>query len=200
VIYSDKWAFIHIPRNAGTNFKSNLSQKSGVYYPTGISDWNTSQHYPIQTWIDLGYATKDSQFIAIVRNPFSRAVSIFEHLNLKRNTRRWLSNFPTDFSSFVKSDRIEWQTKRKQEIRNRIARPTSTDPQHLYIEGDFNVRVFRLEDELDEMEFFVKHRFAHTNYNVGNNPPWETYYTEELKNIIYNKYKKDFDLFGYTND
>lgn len=197
MIYSDKWVFIHIPKNSGSNFKNNLSQKSNVCSPTKTPDWKTFQHSPIQTWIDLGYATNDTQFIGIVRNPFSRAVSIFEHLNLARNTIKWLSNFPTDFSSFVKSMHVEWQSKYKQEIRNRIGRPTAADPQHLYIEGNFNVKVFRLEDELDKLEFFVEHRFAHTNFNSGNNRPWETYYTEELKNIIYDKYKKDFDLFGY---
>ena len=70
-----------------------------------------------------------------------------------------------------------------------------TQTQHI---GNNNCTTFRLEDQLPEMEDFVGFKFADTRYNSTEHNPWESYYTDDLKRIVYERYSEDFARLGYT--
>ena len=68
--------------------------------------------------------------------------------------------------------------------------------QSRFIEGDHNVKIFHIED-LSELEDFAGFKFKHTRHNTSFSGPWEDHYTQELRNMVYERYEEDFKKFGY---
>ena len=48
------------------------------------------------------------------------------------------------------------------------------------------------------MEDFVGFKFADPRYKSTEHNPWEEYYTDDLKRIVYERYSEDFARLGYT--
>jgi hypothetical protein len=75
-------------------------------------------------------------------------------------------------------------------------------PQHEFICDDKEIIV----DELGRFENLradVKRILNIGNLphlNSSNKTPWESYYTDELRDIVYNLYRKDFEVFGYDTN
>ena len=63
---------------------------------------------------------------------------------------------------------------------------------------EFNkVMSFRMEDQLEELEYYVGFSFTDTRHNSTIHDSWEIYYTDEMRKIVYERYKEDFERFGY---
>ena len=74
MIYSKKWAFCHIPKNGGTNFKARTPKDMAVGYTqmpknSRIAIQNRWWHQPIQYEVEKRPELKELQWVAIVRNP-----------------------------------------------------------------------------------------------------------------------------------
>ena len=198
MIYTNDWVFIHIPKTSGINFKVNVRKLPEVTdpkhsYPVDseiYTLWRQWQHQPISWWITQGFCNENSQYISIVRHPYSRIVSVYEHLDTVEKKYGEQFDRP-NFDTFIRTD---WLTtcmnKRKVDWK-------LSWPQHRWFDGDYNVKVFKMETELPDMEDFTGYKFAHTNFNTRERPPWEDYYTDELKEIVYTKYQEDFIRYGY---
>tara|TARA_Y100000389_G_C17140985_1_gene354924 strand:- start:18 stop:599 length:582 start_codon:yes stop_codon:yes gene_type:complete len=95
-----EWKFIHITKNGGTGFclslqKSKLSKLCCSDLNIACADG--SHHTKLRDYI------KPYNFIAIVRNPYSRFVSAFSHSKyLTKNSRYYGKN---EYKRFVKFDK-----------------------------------------------------------------------------------------------
>ena len=67
-------------------------------------------------------------------------------------------------------------------------------PQYKFIENNqgINVKYYKIENELPLVEKYVGHTFLDTRYNGRDYDPWHTYYDNETKEKINEKYKERF--------
>ena len=147
---------------------------------------------------------KDYIFISNFRNPYSRLVSVFHFVfdRERRNTNQ--------FKAFAKKKIWEEQNlKKKPNLQlnlSEIFEINNFKPQHL-------VRVENLYDDIMNL-WFVKENANdglneimkdYINYNgyhheQGPRPSWQEHYDEETANMVYEFFKKDFDLGNYDKD
>jgi hypothetical protein len=140
--------------------------------------------------------------ISNVRNPYSRLVSLYLH-QIDSN----------QINSRIKFDL--WATKK---IEYELSLPINMKPK-MYIKlmtvfehkmPDYFVRVETLEEDLKNI-WFIKENFNEELEKIFENQikkngyksdgePWQTYYTQELANIVYDYLKEDFTLLNYDKD
>lgn len=182
--------FIHVPKAAGTSVAMALYGRQITHLPA--SYFNK---------IDPNDFSERYSF-AIVRNPYERIVSSYlfavrggtSKVKVRNHEIYSGDNF-SSFDKFVKN----WLSMKDVEKLDHIFRP-----QHLYVcVGDEVIvnDVFFLDD----MEFFqdevskkIGRRIEIGSVNrVNKGVDLMSYHTDETKEIVYNKYKKDFDIFGF---
>ncbi len=193
--YNDKnkCIYIHIPKVAGISieealFGTKVGHKKAIDFM--IEDEKKFDEYFKFTF---------------VRNPYDRVVSAFYFLkNGGRNKfdKAWseehLSNIDT-FEEFVIALNEE-------KFQNKITTATHFIPQYKYI-TDQNDRVIldyigRFETLETDFNYVCKKlnidtQLAHQN-KTKHREKYQKLYTDEMQNIIYNIYKKDFELLEYS--
>jgi|TARA_B100001250_G_scaffold113483_1_gene95926 hypothetical protein len=190
MIYTKEWAFIHIPKTAGLNFILRMEKKPEVINAqwnlqkkTGLKDVN---HLPLQWWLDRGELNKEQYIFTFVRNPYSRIVSLYNHMLIEGR------NIP-GFKEFIMEDIVHTKN------------PPGLDydfgwPQYKSIENNqgINVKCYKMETELPLVEEYIGYIFTDTRYNDMPHAPWQTYYDSETKEKVNEKYKEDFKRFNYN--
>ena len=200
MIYTKEWAFIHIPKTSGTNFQIRMEDKEGV--TNAYKDFPDrefivenekkdlkylNQHQPLQWWLDRGTLNKEQYIFCFVRNPYARIVSMYNHMLTSGNNPD-----VTDFKEYVMMNVMDRKT------------PDSFNfnvgwPQYKFIENNqgINVKYYKIENELPLVEKYIGYTFTDTRYNGRDYDPWHTYYDDETKDKINEKYKEDFERFNY---
>jgi len=195
MIYTDKWAFIHIPKTGGLNFIKRLEYEPGVIN-AHVSLPKHYNHQPLQWWLDNN-VLDDSQFIfTFVRHPYTRLVSLYNHI-----VREGKHDVP-EFREFVMEDVLKSIT------------PHNLDykfywPQYKSIENcrNIDVKYFKMELELEQVEKIVNFKFTDTTINAdnpdGKSLTLEQVYYEhfidiEVRNKVQKLYKEDFVRFNYV--
>lgn len=182
VRHDKKIAFIHIPKTAGVAVVNNFNMdiegdhKNYRYY---------KEKYP-------GY-----YLFAIVRNPYDRLVSTFEFMKKydlenpekSRYQDHYKNGFDDLCTKLEQYDNGEWM--------NLIFKP-----QHKFI-CDKNGKsmmdfLFKFEDNFWERLYRLFGEFVEPKvYNKTEKGPWPEYYNKTTKELVYNYYKRDFEIFGY---
>ena len=202
MIYTKEWAFIHIPKTSGTNFQIRMEDKEGV--TNAYKDFPDrefivenekkdlkylNQHQPLQWWLDRGTLNKEQYIFCFVRNPYARIVSMYNHMLTSGNNPD-----VTNFKEYVMMNVMDRKT------------PDSFNfnvgwPQYKFIENNqgINVKYYKIENELPLVEKYVGYTFTDTRYNGRDYDPWHTYYDDETKDKINEKYKEDFIRFNYES-
>ena len=187
-----KFIFIHIPKTSGNSLSiylkdliSNIviQRESKMGENQGISiicekNKKDIKHKNIKYYENIyGKKIKDYFKFTIVRNPYDRILSFYFWSKGKKNQ---VFN-KKEFINFVKNNQSF---------------------QYRYINNTFHIIHYEnLIDELKNIECF-KNIVDFNNYpilNASSNSTknYNKILDKELKNLIYNKYKKDFKLFGY---
>jgi len=202
MIYTKEWAFIHIPKTSGTNFQIRMEDKEGV--TNAYKDFPDrefivenekkdlkylNQHQPLQWWLDRGTLNKEQYIFCFVRNPYARIVSMYNHMLTSGNNPD-----VTNFKEYVMMNVMDRKT------------PDSFNfnvgwPQYKFIENNqgINVKYYKIENELPLVEKYIGYTFTDTRYNGRDYDPWHTYYDNETKEKINEKYKEDFIRFNYES-
>ena len=187
-----KFIFIHIPKTSGNslslflkhlvdnmviqrNSKMGLNQGIDIICEKNKRD---IKHNKIAYYKNT-YGERINNYFkfTIVRNPYDRMLSYYFWIKGKNN-QEFNKN---EFINFIKINSCF---------------------QHEYIDNTFHIIHFEnLIDELKELECF-KDIVNFNNYptlNASNNSKknYNEILDKELKDLIFNKYKKDFELFGY---
>jgi hypothetical protein len=180
--------FIHIPKNAGTSFEKQFcGSHKGHHYIT---------EFPKQIW---------SKTIAIVRNPYVRLISIYNYAKLDNSY--WHSkNGTTRYPIHPMYDYCHTHTF-GQFIKDICINRKFEDVIHLKHQYEWIItpnkklvsKIVKMENINEDLSNILGKKINMIKINTSNTKFYDNYYTEELKKIVYSKYKLDFQLFNYSN-
>ncbi len=194
--YTKKWAFCHIPKNGGANFKREFRKDRNIPIIKHKKEFNKRiMYHQTPAWFEENYPElRGKQWICISRNPYSRYVSWFFFIRQRQKESNYTHGDWSDisFETFVRENLLEKSSKHpKYNHANWI--PTNTQCHWI----THNMKVFSLENDLNELEDYTQTSFADKHHNSTSHAPWQEYYTQEIKDIVYARYEQDFIKFGY---
>lgn len=192
---------VHIPKTAGTSLVYQLNYPiSFVHMP--------SCFYPPQLWHRL---------VVFVRNPYDRAVSVFRYIHTRPNPDKTQGDaFKVKFPTFR-----SWVVGRvAKDVRKCLERACCRRGQSICL-GDLNVEQYRYVYNISgRMRIIPDCRIGrfetiqtdcrrlflmdlHIFNNKSSVRPWQSYYNDgnqDLAQIVYDTYKRDFAEFKYSSD
>lgn len=185
-----KALFIHIPKNAGTSV-------SGVLYGMEMG------HRPAV----LYQATNAKRFnelpsFAIIRNPYDRFCSIFNHNKCQRYKRKIDLYEESLYSRFSGPGEFARAMGDDDRLKNNFMSHILARPQAEWIKIENKIAVnylftyenlHSLQNFLDDLAGSESLQLPHTNAS-GRKQSWQSELDERAKNTIYNLYKEDFEL------
>jgi hypothetical protein len=195
MIYTDNWAWIHIPKTSGVNFRDRVGRQPGV---TIARTRSLFKHQILQWWLDNSILNSSQFIFTFVRNPYARIVSLYNHLATNGNN--------PDLSPFKKfiMDDIDTGIIRSfkgSRVSNKIPMEVFDLcwPQYKFIENDqgIDVRCYKMETELPLVEKYVGHIFTDTRIHEKPHAPWQTYYDSDSRKKVEDFYMEDFKRFNY---
>ena len=170
--------FIHVPKTGGTSVRKFLLDNNIQFY-YGQEPKQVGRHRYASAWKD-----EESYKFAIVRNPYARTVSYYNYTTNK-------SWNPT-FEDFVKNKMINKSLKV----------PNVWIPQVSWLyKNDLCLvdKIFKLEDNLeDNLNSFFNIKGKLTEENKSTHDGYESYYTQELKILVADYFKEDFQKLRYN--
>ena len=175
IIDEHETIFIHIPKNAGTSIETYFANRSVRIQPNKHADI-----HEIKRKFKNSY--NDCRKFTIIRNPYDKMVSWYFYL--KRNLGE---NYDIiDFNEWIKDPSKLWH----------IDDPISyLKPQHEWI--DDTVEIIKFENINEELNIFFGKEIELPITNKSNHDHYSTYYNRESLDVIYDRYKKDFEKYNY---
>jgi hypothetical protein len=190
-------SYIRIPKSGSTSAGMMMLKKK---YPA-LEQAITEQQINFLADVNLETAIHDSNiFFAVVRNPFSRLVSVYRDFieqapgSVYRDYLFGILPAGLSFAEFVK--RIGC-------IPQRLLDP-HIRPQHRFLsyyeENKIEVRVFNLE-ETEKLNDFLKPYAMHLPHlNKGASYDYRSYYNSQILEAVRTLYARDIDRFGYEKE
>lgn len=186
--------FIHIPKAAGTSI-------SKVIYGKRLGHFSYSEYH---SYLAPKRFEKFTAF-SVVRNPYARLVSAYEYAKSGgtkdgaiANAAQYQEPVFSSFDSFVKNWLVIQDLKEVELVfRPQVEFLRMSDNESEY----FLANLFKLE-EVEKLEEFLTYQLGeevilpHSNRN-GAQRNLSTYYTEEIRDIVYELYKEDFVALHY---
>ena len=185
--------FIHIPKNAGTSICNFLQEKqtSICIQPKLHSDINDIKN-------KFPQAYKNYRKFAIVRNPYDRMVSWFSYLKESAENSGFDMSlmYPTEFNEWIKDPFKYWLPHGKLNIdENGKYSLRFLECQHTWV--DNTVTILKYEDLEQELNNFFKEKINLPIINKSKRDDYMEYYNQKTLNIVYERYKEDFEKFNY---
>lgn len=174
--------YIHIPKTAGTSMKEVPSVKVIGFHKKACEISNINDYFSF----------------AIIRNPYDRFLSSYYfYLNnyknnrpIKRQIREYkdFEEFVLNFENFGTKDDLQFI------------------PQYKFVVDDKNELIVDYIGYFDRYENEWKNicKFTGIEYcelpkkNTTTHPHWSDIYTDEMKAIVYELFKKDFEFFNFN--
>ncbi len=191
--------FIHIPKTAGTAIATVAPQ-------IGVSIKGHDIRHPDFSHLSEydPLSLEKYHLLAVVRNPWDRAVSSFMYLNTggrnkgdKTDQERYVARYKGDFNAFVRE---------AFKAEDSVIKQLHFVPQCRWIcDENKNILVntiLKFENLQEEMDNFLKHQgrpvIKIPRVNTTVHKHYDTYYNNESIEIINEVYQKDIKMFGYT--
>ncbi len=174
-----RWVFIHIPKNAGTSIRRALEGVRGCR-----RDLQESTHETAAQVLERLPQAKGFRFWAVLRNPYSRAESMYRYL---RGQGIWEEG---DFRDFCDSLTVR---------RHWLHTLNVTKPQAYFLAGAPVTTTFAYED-LERLWPAMSEDFARMPTELGKantSPAAPTPWTQFETDCISHVYEDDFALGGY---
>lgn len=206
---NDRFTFIHIPKNAGTSFRSMFESAPCYTIEKFHPTLNHIEYDQLPTpWQDL--------MVAVVRNPWDRALSFYKFIQKKQFKRSrkspgeqeylkpYIDMINQGFENYVCNfyDKL---------IPTKSTNMSTTKPlqdwaQHKFLAPDLkNTVVLRMETLNDDWKKFCEHYNVpyqrlirkNTSRKISQRNQYRQEYTEQSKQVIEKIWHKDIELFGY---
>jgi len=215
IIHSLKTVFIHIPKAGGTSvescicdfplFKYKMVNKYNWYGNLKTDDFHYELDHSTMAFMkkNCKYFKNHFYSFTIVRNPYARLVSEYHYC--KYQYSRFIKNIDT-FRDFV----FELKSKFTYVLENKEKNHYLVShylPQYIFTHNYKKVQIikdiFKLENINNDWEIIKKKINIDSDlqkvekYSSKFKYNYEDYYTEELKDIVYELYKDDFTIFNY---
>jgi chondroitin 4-sulfotransferase 11 len=168
--------FIHIPKNAGCSILKTMNVENFIHLTAkevknkiGCKKYNTAYTF------------------AISRNPYSRLVSVYHYFKQMLPTHIHYCDYYGIISSQLQKINFEEFVLNFQNLP--FTEYCHFRPQWEWVldeENDIMV------DQITKME-----KMKSPIHNASQHDHWEKYYTQKLKDVVYNLYEKDFVYFNY---
>ncbi len=203
-----KLLFIHIPKNAGTSIEREVFKDfdfSNKHSRTDLYGWDDAlqlnlQHATLQDLMDVGLITSEmlDEFstFAVIRNPYTRAVSGYNWLLRDLKINDSFENFLLQKGSFSESS----LSKTGREVKDHFL----TQSQFLKNErGIASIQLLRFENLQNDFESFCAKRKLPFTLNAyfkkSKKSKWSQakLLSKTNRALIKEKYKEDFENFGY---
>jgi hypothetical protein len=193
-----KYTFLHIPKVAGRSITSYIMTYAKSYVTNHENSHATLAELTSLN-IDLGTT------IAIFRNPYARAVSLYNFL------------FKNDLTAFVKesvdyfnvSPDIKWFNRVRTDYADlsfvdfckKIDNMPLKTPQYYFHPVDIALKVENLSNDIKILQNILGTTDPLPILNKSKDTRWQNYYADNFDSavLIYNYYKKDFKRLGYSN-
>ncbi|MBC8295663.1 MAG: sulfotransferase family 2 domain-containing protein [Pelagibacterales bacterium] len=201
VNHKRKLIFIHIPKNAGSTFRfTKLPDNEKKEWECPFEDINKYHHGTLWEFLQKYSRCRDYKVIAIIRNPYDRALSWYFYYRTPKFRDNWYSKFRAiqiakgSFLEFVlwyeKYFKITWEML----------------PQTFFLtyKGniflDYRINLDNVEKELYDLwinlGFHPENKISHINKS-SETFKVEDMYCDESISIINKWYKEDFKYFNY---
>tara|TARA_R100000742_G_C4221744_1_gene45347 strand:- start:41 stop:577 length:537 start_codon:yes stop_codon:yes gene_type:complete len=174
IIEQYKSIFIHIPKNAGTSIETLFANSSFRIQPR-----KHDNIYDIKKKFPKVYDSYRK--FTIIRNPYDKMVSWYFYLKKQMG----LDNI-IEFSEWIKEPSKLWHAN------DPIC---FLDPQHTWV--DDTVVLIRYENLNEELDKFFGEKINLPITNKSDHKHFSCYYNKKSSDIIYNRYKEDFDKYNY---
>lgn len=200
---ANRAVYVEISKAANSSIKQSMFQAEipDDYSMHMMTEVNGVRHVTQLTEEERGYYV-----FSFVRNPYSRLVSAYEskmHVDVEKFGRRWFDSY---LFGFLTVDRGFEDFARKV-----CSIPEELLDQHVY--PQYNLLYSKdgkcFADFVGKMESLsadyepIRSRFGYAplrHYNkslAAMGKDWRDYYSKELADMVYEKYRKDFEAFGY---
>lgn len=178
IIHNDK-LFIEIPRT-GTSTVREILVESAII----ITD--LPRHISLCEYLEVVPEHKDMTKVSIVRNPFDRVASLFEHTRHFHSDQNELSSFDNFVEWYIDPNRMN--------ITRDDIRKTQFDM--LQVNGEVNIEyLLRFENYISDVERVFTHVTMVANKFKTDN--YQMYYNAETKRKISKYSEIDLDYFKY---
>lgn len=183
-----KYRFIHIPKNAGTSFIDFLDTNQ-INYELGNKKNNgrVGTHRYAKDFLKY---KNDQFFLAIKRNPYIRLISYFNYLHDRK----------------FNPNNAVWNVSFKEFVENKLIKPAANIPSPWLLQcewllndnGEMLVdKIFSFENLGEEITEYFQIDSSLEKLNTSQPRNHETYYTKDIKKIVFEYFEKDFLLLGY---
>ena len=192
--------FVHIPCNAGEFVKKN--------YGYAVASSDDFEH--LNTFSKFHKSLGDYTPFCVVRNPYERLQTVYQRQSQK-NTEEQKKIFPT-FEHFILAELFNANTLKErtsQSSHNKsIAKRTMMqglvlDPSYLFTQNIPKENFIKFETLQGSLtEFLNKHNIeVGDNWDKVNKTKRKTFggWTNQMKNVVQNFYKLDFETYGYSD-
>jgi hypothetical protein len=200
--------FIHIPKNAGTAIN-----QSGLAVPVvyefaskdqkeieeniGIGYTSAYKHLPL-TYLDSGIKDQFNKKFAIVRNPWSKTVSMYNYADKLRSILP--KNHPNNYDKITFKEFLERR-------HNWVMSPSfyrELPYDHWAKQSSWlaeGLDILRYENLNNDLSNYLGKEVSLSFVNVGTySDDYRTYYDKESYQEVFDWYKEDIDRWGFTFD
>ena len=201
IIDKEKLIFIHIPKNAGSSTKKYLIGESK--FNKLKESWKHKTIYDIKKEYPEKYFSYKK--FAIIRNPYDRVISWFAYLKRYRLDNDLLNTYQYD-SKTNSYKVIETIKAPVEEFKNWILDPYA-DFNEAAIKLnllknqcewiDESVTILKYENLNNELSKFLGKKIELPKINNTSRFSVMDYYDEKSLDIVYDRYKQDFEKFNY---
>ena len=194
-----KLVFIHIPKNAGTTFKSVLYSTHGdVEWERPFTDEKKYTHTPLKSFYASFPESKDYKVITIIRNPYERALSWYSYYRTPTYYNRHPQMRAVHYAQQPFLEFLKWYNrsfKSKWEMLPQVWWYTHKNKLH----SDYQIRFENLEQDINkvsnELDMDII-KIPHNNKSLESLTVGDVYCDESIS-IINEWYKKDFEELDY---
>ena len=207
---NNKFTFIHIPKNAGTSFRHLFQSHYQMEYCLPDTSNRHVRYHALRP-------AHQDVMLAVVRNPWDRAVSFYTYIKKKlhNNRKRFcksrthvqymeskLEIIAKGFEAFVLDHADEVIASKHRNIKRTL--PLSQRQQHVFLHPDLrNTYVMRMETLHDDWGTFCEqhsiqhHPLPRTNTS-RDSQSYREWYSKRTRDKIASIWQADIEKFNYT--
>lgn len=199
--------FVHIPKTAGT------SLSAWLFDVCNKSHLEVVEIYDHPT-LDQIQQDRNLKIISVVRNPYDRLVSWYFYLKLKTEMYGFpmiLNQDPTiNFDSWVKNV-PEYVFNKEPMLKHEATKPENmrhtywfavSYPQTKWLtkDPDILIRYENLIEDFKQIQEIFDSDIPLYHLKKTDHDPYRSYYDDDIKDIVYDLYKDDFERWNYQKD
>lgn len=202
--------YIHIPKTAGTSIEK-LGKKYGINWGMHSKRVEYTENIKKSNWHNFRFKpSKEFDYFTIVRNPYDRLIS--EYYYLRQFNKSYYDGFINKKNKDKEADIVNFKkfvkdifARYKKEGENIINCHITPQSKFVYDENDVQriqnvIKMKNINDGLNNL--FKKYNLGIDIKDLPNNNKTSKLFNkedldDEIREVIYNFYKRDFELLGY---